>query len=40
MLSVIWDSVQAAKDYPDECEQTRKDIDRKLSAALRQWVKE
>ena len=31
---------KAAKDYPDECEQTRKDIDRKLSAALRQWVKE
>lgn len=31
---------KAAKDFPDECEQTRKDIDRKLSAALRQWVKE
>ena len=31
---------KAAKDHPDECEQTRKDIDRKLSAALRQWVKE
>lgn len=30
----------AAKDYPKECEQTRKDIDRRLSAALKQWVAE
>lgn len=29
---------KAAKDYPKECEQTRKDIDRRLSAALKQWV--
>ena len=28
---------KAAKDYPDECEATRKDIDRKLSAALKEW---
>ena len=28
---------KAAKDYPDECEATRKDIDRKLSAALKKW---
>lgn len=31
---------KAAKDYPKECEQTRKDIDRRLSAALKQWVSE
>lgn len=31
---------KAAKDYPKECEQTRKDIDRRLSAALKQWVAE
>lgn len=31
---------KAAKDYPKECEQTRKDIDRRLSAALKQWVTE
>lgn len=29
---------KAAKDYPKECEQTRKDIDRRLSAALKQWA--
>ena len=29
---------KAAKDYPKECEQTRKDIDRRLYAALKQWV--
>ena len=29
---------RAAKEYPDECEQTRKDIDRRLSAALREWT--
>ncbi|WP_294448394.1 acyl-CoA thioester hydrolase/BAAT C-terminal domain-containing protein [uncultured Ruminococcus sp.] len=31
---------KAAKDYPKECEQTRKDIDIRLSAALKQWVAE
>ncbi|MEE0837348.1 MAG: acyl-CoA thioester hydrolase/BAAT C-terminal domain-containing protein [Ruminococcus sp.] len=31
---------KAAKDYPKECEQTRKDIDRRLSTALKQWVAE
>lgn len=31
---------KAAKDYPKECEQTRKNIDRRLSAALKQWVAE
>ena len=31
---------KAAKVYPKECEQTRKDIDRRLSAALKQWVAE
>lgn len=31
---------KAAKDYPKECEQTRKDIDRRLSAVLKQWVAE
>ena len=31
---------KAAKDYPKECEQTRKDIDRWLSAALKQWAAE
>lgn len=31
---------KAAKDYPKECEQTRKDIDRRLSAALKQCVAE
>ena len=31
---------KAAKDYPKECEQKRKDIDRRLSAALKQWVAE
>lgn len=31
---------KAAKDYPKECEQTRKDIDKRLSAALKQWVAE
>lgn len=31
---------KAAKDYPKECEQTRKDIDRRLSAALKQWLAE
>lgn len=31
---------KAAKDYPKECEQIRKDIDRRLSTALKQWVAE
>ena len=31
---------KAAKDYPKECEQTRKDIDRRLSTALKQGVAE
>lgn len=31
---------KATKDYPKECEQTRKDIDRRLSTALKQWVAE
>lgn len=29
---------KAAKDYPKECEVTRKDIDRRLSAALKEWT--
>ena len=28
---------RAAKEYPDACETTRIDIDRKLSAALKEW---
>ena len=28
---------KAAKDYPNECEATRKDIDKKLSAAIKEW---
>ena len=28
---------KAAKEYPDECEAARKDIDRRLSAALKEW---
>lgn len=31
---------KAAKDYPNECEATRKDIDKKLSAALKEWKEE
>ena len=31
---------RAAKEYPDACEETRKDIDRKLSAALKEWREE
>lgn len=31
---------KAAKDYPDECEAARKDIDRRLSAALKEWREE
>lgn len=29
---------KAAKDYPNECEATRKDIDKKLSAAIKEWI--
>ena len=28
---------RAAKEYPDECEQTRRDIDRRLSRAIKEW---
>ena len=28
---------KAAKDYPNECEATRKDNDKKLSAAIKEW---
>ena len=31
---------RAAKEYPDECEAARKDIDRRLSAALKEWREE
>jgi|UniRef100_UPI004028A0AD hypothetical protein len=31
---------RAAKEYPDACETTRIDIDRKLSAALKEWREE
>lgn len=31
---------KAAKDYPHECEATRKDIDEKLSKALKEWCEE
>ena len=31
---------KAAKDYPNECEATRKDIDKRLSAALKEWREE
>lgn len=31
---------RAAKEYPNECEATRKDIDRRLSAALKEWREE
>lgn len=29
---------RSAKEHPDECEATRKDIDKRLSAALREWA--
>lgn len=29
---------RAAKEYPDECEAARKDIDKKVSAALKKWI--
>lgn len=28
---------QSAKEHPDECEATRKDIDKRLSRAIREW---
>ena len=31
---------KAAKEYPNECEKTRKDIDRRLSSALKEWREE
>ena len=31
---------RAAKEYPDACETARIDIDRKLSAALKEWREE
>lgn len=31
---------RAAKEYPDECEAARRDIDRRLSAALKEWREE
>ena len=29
---------RSAKEYPDECEAARKDIDKRLSAALYEWI--
>lgn len=29
---------RSAKEHSNECEATRKDIDKRLSAALREWV--
>ena len=29
---------RSAKEHPDECEATRKDVDRRLSTALHEWV--
>ena len=29
---------RAAKEYPDECEKARKDIDKKVSEALKEWI--
>lgn len=29
---------RAAKEYPKECEATRKDVDRRLSTALQEWI--
>ena len=31
---------KAAKEYPNECEATRKDIDKRLSVALKEWREE
>ena len=30
---------RSAKEHPDECEATRIDVDRRLSAALREWAR-
>ena len=29
---------RSAKEHPDECEATRKDVDRRLSTALHEWI--
>lgn len=29
---------RSAKEHPNECEATRKDIDKRLSTALREWA--
>lgn len=29
---------RSAKEHPDECEATRKDVDRRLSSALHEWI--
>ena len=29
---------RSAKEHPDECEAARKDIDKRLSAALHDWI--
>lgn len=29
---------RSAKEHPDECKATRKDVDRRLSAALHEWI--
>jgi hypothetical protein len=31
---------RSAKEHPDECEETRKDIDRRFSKAIRNWIEE
>lgn len=31
---------KSAKEYPNECEETRKDIDRRLSKAIQKWIAE
>ena len=29
---------RSAKEHPDECEATRKDVDRRLSTTLHEWI--
>ena len=29
---------RSAKEHPDECEATRKDVDKRLSSALHEWI--
>ncbi len=29
---------RSAKEHPNECEATRKDVDKRLSAALHEWI--